>query len=375
MPLLQTLLTGAIVAASAAMERRQQQVHVQQWGANGVRVQIYPTAAAPANTSALGYLLPNPGNIQASQASGNIQASVGSDGRVTVTRPSDGATLLTQAGPLSVGAARTSAPLPPLSLTLAVGDKASHTRRFFGGGCRCGGGCEWGGGCGAGDGGNMINPGRNGSATAADLHFGTPIGNAPGPTAGGLGSQCGMMNGIPWIVAGGDASEGLAFGLFDNTQSWTYGTASSANQTIELTTPLGGASHIDFVVITRPASTPATGPARASAILGAYADALGHVPLMPKEVTGYWHSKDAIHSQQEAEEIVANFSALGLHVDVLVLDGPGYKACDSCTAFEPSRWPDPKSMVSRLKASNTYVMAHVHSKCSSRSHFRLRSNH
>ena len=81
---------------------------------------------------------------------------------------------------------------------------------------------------------------------------------------------------------------------------------------------------------------------------------------MPKEVTGYWHSKDAIHSQQEAEEIVANFSALGLHVDVLVLDGPGYKACDSCTAFEPTRWPDPKSMVSRLKANNTYVMAHVH---------------
>ena len=56
-----------------------------------------------------------------------------------------------------------------------------------------------------------------------------------------------------------------AFGLFDNTQSWPYGTASSANQTIELTTPLGGASHIDFVVITWPANTPATGPGGAAA--------------------------------------------------------------------------------------------------------------
>ena len=64
-----------------------------------------------------------------------------------------------------------------------------------------------------------------------------------------------------------------------------------------------------------------------------YADALGHVPLVPAEVAGYWHSKDTINSQQEALDTVAGFAQRGLHVDVLVLDC-GYKACDGCTTFK-----------------------------------------
>jgi hypothetical protein len=68
------------------------------------------------------------------------------------------------------------------------------------------------------------------------LSFGTPMGNdkadAPqsGGTAGGVGSQCGMMNGMPWIVAAaskpvGERSPGALFGVFVNTLGWVHGTA------------------------------------------------------------------------------------------------------------------------------------------------------
>eukprot|EP01052_Picozoa_sp_SAG31_P039425 SAG31_NODE_5468_length_2521_cov_8.738233_1_plen_486_part_00 len=181
---------------------------------------------------------------------------------------------------------------------------------------------------------------------------------------------------MPWIVAGGGAS-GLSFGVFDNTMGFTFGTASSANQTLEFSTTF--ATHIDIIVITWPANTTAGGSARADAIMGGYADALGHVPVMPKEVVGYWHSKNTIWAQEEAEWIVGNMSARGLHVDVLVLD-LGYKACDGCTAFAApgfvnhlcnqktalqegsncsAGWPDPTGMVAKFKANGTFVMAHV----------------
>eukprot|EP01052_Picozoa_sp_SAG31_P012722 SAG31_NODE_749_length_12378_cov_8.688818_7_plen_188_part_00 len=154
----------------------------------------------------------------------------------------------------------------------------------------------------------MLNAGRNGTTnTSRDLHWGALLGNLPtGPTQGGISAQCGASNGMPWIVAGGGAS-GLSFGVFDNTMGFTFGTASSANQTLEFSTTF--ATHIDIIVITWPANTTAGGSARADAIMGGYADALGHVPVMPKKVVGYWHSKNTIWTQEEAEWIVGNMSA------------------------------------------------------------------
>ena len=77
---------------------------------------------------------------------------------------------------------------------------------------------------------------------------------------------------------------------------------------------------------------------------------------MPREVCGYWHSKDSIASQAEAESTVEGFRARGLPVDVLVLDYQ-YKACDACTDFNLQTFPDPAGMVAKLKANGTYVMA------------------
>eukprot|EP01052_Picozoa_sp_SAG31_P054461 SAG31_NODE_14512_length_802_cov_1.583215_1_plen_172_part_01 len=150
---------------------------------------------------------------------------------------------------------------------------------------------------------------------------------------GGLGSQCGMMNGIPWVVAGSAGT--VQFGLFVNTLGWTYGTASAARYSIELQATR--AASVDFVVTTWPLGSPPAGPARAAALQGYYADILGHVPVMDRSVVGYWHSKDSIGSQSEAESVVSGFLDRGIHVDVLVLDYR-YKTCDGCTAFEPQNW-------------------------------------
>lgn len=85
---------------------------------------------------------------------------------------------------------------------------------------------------------------------------------------------------------------------------------------------------VDLLFATYPAAAPLKGPARATAILNGYADAVGHVPAMQKEICGYWHSKDNIGSQEEAGRRWAGFRAKGLPVDVLVLDYK-YKACDA----------------------------------------------
>ena len=75
-------------------------------------------------------------------------------------------------------------------------------------------------------------------------------------------------------------------------------------------------------------------------------------------MVGYWHSKDSITSQTEAEAIVSGFNSRGMHIDVLVLDSQ-YKSCDACTAFNTATFPDPKGMVDKFKRNGTHVMAHI----------------
>lgn len=312
--LLLLLSLGTRTAASSQL------LHVAPYGANAVRVRMFaqqPTVAALSNP---GYLLPPPAaddlaTARASVlappadqdgawlrsgvavASGNIEVVLSGAGGFTVRRISDGATLLTaRSGALAAG---TPSADGRAQLNATLGVATGTGLRFYGGGCRCGGGYNQHDGH---DGGDMTNPGRNASA---DLSFGVPIGLAPSPQipgmTGGLGSQCGMMNGMPWVVAA-SISSGVEFGLFVNTQGWTYGTASASRQTVELCATRAHA--VDVVVTTWPAGASATGSSRASAIQGWYADALGHVPVMSREVVGYWHSKDSIGSQSEAESIV-----------------------------------------------------------------------
>jgi len=327
------------VLSATSLASQQQQVHVQPYGANAIRVRIWPAGATPSLTNA-GYLLPPPasadpgawlgGAAGARTASGNIEA-VATPGGFAIRRVSDNATLLAQRSPLAVGDASADG-RAPMNISLSVGTTPSAALRFFGGGCRCGGGFTPADGH---DGGGMLNAGRNGSKGAsADLHFGVPIGLAPSPRGiqGGVGSQCGMMNGMPWVLAG-STSHDAQFGLFVNTLGWTYGTASAARASLELLATRAAA--VDIVVVTTGAKLPKAGSSRALELQRWYADALGHVPKMDRSVVGYWHSKDSIASQAEAESIVAGFSQRNLHVDVLVVRRVN-RAAASPTASAPA---------------------------------------
>jgi alpha-glucosidase (family GH31 glycosyl hydrolase) len=370
--------------------KKKQHVVIDRWAPNALRIRIYPPDfPADADTAAaLGYLLPRPFASSSKQTkeneeeqadvlnnNNNLEATVAADtGFITMKRISDGAVLLAQTTLLEVGpnvgyhdGSRA------MNGTFTIMDQ--RVDRVFGGGCKCGGGYSsrrphhhqgqnhndssrrrrrrrrhhYGAGA-------MLNTGdfMHGKG---DLHWGVPIGMAKkilGPTPGGLG----FMNGMPFHVAA-VTGDGLSFGLFDNTMGWTYGTSSPARHSIRLQT--NRATHLDFLFITYTAAAAETtgGSERANSILRAYADALGHVPEMPRQVTGYWHSKCSIASQQEATSTVQGFHRRGLHVDVLVLDYQ-YKICDGCTAFDPNTFPDPAGMVAELKSNHgTHVMAHV----------------
>jgi hypothetical protein len=80
--------------------------------------------------------------------------------------------------------------------------------------------------------------------------------------------------------------------FLSHTTEWAEGTASGKRNMLDLSTHR--ATHVDLLVVTYPAAASALGPARATAIMNGYADALGHVPEMQKEVCGYWYSPLAL---------------------------------------------------------------------------------
>eukprot|EP00039_Didymoeca_costata_P015016 m.248838 g.248838 ORF g.248838 m.248838 type:complete len:486 (+) comp16137_c1_seq3:133-1590(+) len=323
------LVGVVLVSLAVANESPSDQVTTRRWGQNAMRVTVTPKGTIPPATDV--YLKPpTPYNSKS-----NIEVQT-SGGKFDIIRASDSEKLLSLSSMNSNGA--------ELDVSPSIG-------RFFGGGCKCGGGYspihtnEKGPGA-------MLNTGDP-SFGKHGVKFGVPFGHAyPSPTPGGLGSQCGMMNGMPWIIAISDG-QGASFGIFFNNPGWVYGDADPQNGTISVT--YTHVNYLDFVIITYAADDSPNN--RMNTIASAYADTLGHSPRVPLEVTGYWHSKDSIMSQEEALLTVSGFTERGLHVDVLVLD-LGYKECDGCTSFN-KRFPDPEGMVSQLKKNGTHVMAHV----------------
>jgi hypothetical protein len=106
-------VAAALLLPSLALASLAQQVHVQPYGENAVRVRIFPSGGTPSLTDT-GYLLPPPGGsgpgawlnavAGASAVSGNIEAVATPSGFV-IRRVSDHATLLAQDSPVAVGAA------------------------------------------------------------------------------------------------------------------------------------------------------------------------------------------------------------------------------------------------------------------------------
>jgi alpha-D-xyloside xylohydrolase len=101
--------------------------------------------------------------------------------------------------------------------------------------------------------------------------------------------------------------------------------------------------------------TAADSPAQ---VLGNYADATGHSPVMPEWATGFWQSKLRYRTQEELLDIAREYHRRGLPLSVIVADFFHWPALGDWT-FDSVDWPDPKAMVAELDAMGVKLMVSV----------------
>jgi alpha-D-xyloside xylohydrolase len=101
--------------------------------------------------------------------------------------------------------------------------------------------------------------------------------------------------------------------------------------------------------------TAAGTPAEISA---AYADATGHVPVMPEYGLGYWQCKLRYWNQEQLLEVAREHKRRGLPMDVIVADFFHWPKMGDYR-FEEEFWPDPAAMVSELQELGIELMVSV----------------
>jgi alpha-D-xyloside xylohydrolase len=101
--------------------------------------------------------------------------------------------------------------------------------------------------------------------------------------------------------------------------------------------------------------TTAATPAR---ILGQYADATGHSPVLPAWATGFWQSKLRYRTQEELLGVAREYRRRGLPLSVIVADFFHWPSLGDWR-FDEADWPDPKQMVAELDAMGVKLMVSV----------------
>lgn len=107
--------------------------------------------------------------------------------------------------------------------------------------------------------------------------------------------------------------------------------------------------QIDYWVTT--GRTPADLAAR-------YAEATGHVPMMPEFGLGLWQCKMRYASQEELLEVAREHHRRGLPLDVIVADFFHWPHLGDYR-FETEFWPDPQAMVDELRELGVELMVSV----------------
>jgi len=108
------------------------------------------------------------------------------------------------------------------------------------------------------------------------------------------------------------------------------------------------ARQIDYWVT---AGTPAE-------ILGRYADATGHVPMLPDWASGFWQSKLRYRNQDELMEVAREFGRRGLPLSVIVSDYFHWTHLGDWK-FDPAEFPDPAAMTAELREMGVKLMVSV----------------
>jgi len=93
-------------------------------------------------------------------------------------------------------------------------------------------------------------------------------------------------------------------------------------------------------------------------ILSAYADATGHVPMMPEYGMGYWQCRMRYRTQEELQSVARRHKALGLPLDVIVADFFHW-TIQGDFMFDVKDWPDVPAMVEELKSMGIELMVSI----------------
>lgn len=93
-------------------------------------------------------------------------------------------------------------------------------------------------------------------------------------------------------------------------------------------------------------------------LMWAYADATGHVPMLPKFASGFWQCKLRYRTQEELLSVAREYKKRGLPLDVIVVDYFHWPMMgDWC--FDEADFPDPGAMVRELREMGVELMASV----------------
>ncbi|OAA65549.1 glycoside hydrolase family 31 protein [Niveomyces insectorum RCEF 264] len=95
-----------------------------------------------------------------------------------------------------------------------------------------------------------------------------------------------------------------------------------------------------------------------AAIVEAYADATGKVPMMPEYGLGFWQSKLRYSTQEELLEVAREHRRRQLPLDVIVADFFHWPK-QGDWKFDPAFWPDPGAMVKELQEMNVELMVSI----------------
>ena len=93
-------------------------------------------------------------------------------------------------------------------------------------------------------------------------------------------------------------------------------------------------------------------------IMANYADATGHVPMMPEWATGFWQCKLRYRSQEELLSVAREHKRRGLPLSVIVADFFHWTLMGDWQ-FDPDLWPDPGAMVRELAEMGVKLMVSV----------------
>ena len=277
-------------------------VQLDAWGADAIRVRIAPPGAPIVNPPIMA-LLPEPrlnGRCQdvssgANPASpfltqGNLNISISSGtGYITATRVSDGVVLLQQ----TIGAWGTPAPgSRPLAVSATVGFTGLRAdERIYG-----------------------LGEHADGLVARTNFSMVWHTENNGDVFIPFYASSTGYA--FLWNLPG--------YGSFDASQG---GVSWHAN----------AAQNVDFWV----SAPPATTTNALADLLGGYADAVGHAPVMPEYATGFWQSKNRYRNQSQLLDVAAGYASRGLPLSVIVIDYLSWVTLGDWT-FNAACWPDPQ---------------------------------